>query len=72
MYLMLEKGMRGGIVWPDYKAQHKCRYFEALSVDLYKAVHKRNYYRLLCDDLAPIAWHPDRVIDWCYKKEKEE
>ena len=55
-----------------FKVIHKAKHFEALSVDLYKAVHKRNYYRLLCDDLAPIAWHPDRVIDWCFTEDEKK
>ena len=24
------------------------------------------------DELTPIAWHPDRVIDWCFDEDEDE
>ena len=24
------------------------------------------------DELAPIAWHPDRVIDWCFDEDEKK
>ena len=23
-------------------------------------------------ELLPIAWHPDRIIDWCFDKDKKD
>ena len=50
---------------------YKQRYFASLSADLYQAVHKRQYFHSLRDELAPIAWHPDRVIDWCFDEDEK-
>ena len=24
------------------------------------------------EELLPIAWHPDRVIDWCFSEDKKK
>ena len=31
----------------------------------YRRIHKSTFYRDLHDDLMPVAWHPDRFLDWC-------
>ena len=50
--------------WNDLR-HHKYKYIFSLSGDLYKVMHKRKYYKSLHTDLLPIAWHPDRYLDWC-------
>ena len=34
-------------------------------------IHKKRYYKSLCNDLLPVAWHPDRVVDWCVDEEEK-
>ena len=37
-----------------------------------KHYHKLNFYESLRDELMPIAWHHDRVMDWCLDHEERE
>ena len=50
---------------------HKSLYFESLSADIYKAVHKRRYWKSIDSDLLPVAWHPNRVVDWCFNEDEK-
>ena len=43
-----------------------------LHVDLIKAINKSKFYKGLHDDLMVTAWHPKRVVDWCYDIEEKE
>ena len=38
---------------------------EELLYESNRRIHKRTFYRDLYDDLMPVAWHPDRFLDWC-------
>ena len=33
---------------------------------------RKVFYVKIRDELAPIAWHPDRVIDWCYDEDDKK
>ena len=33
--------------------------------DMNLSFHKARYYKSLYAELLPIAWHPDRYLDWC-------
>ena len=75
---MIERGLWEGYcrfnLVDDFKflkVIHKAKHFRSLSADLYKVVHKRRYFQSLRDKLAPIVWHPDRVIDWCFDDEEK-
>ena len=50
----------------------KSLYFESLSGDLYKAVHKHLYFKFLYRELLPIAWHPNRAVDWCFTEDEKD
>ena len=39
--------------------------------ELFKYHHKRNFYRKIYEELLPVAWHPDRVYDWCFDEEEK-
>ena len=56
--------------WDELR-HHKHKYFFLLSGDLYKVMHKRKYYKSLHSDLLPIAWHPERYLDWCIDEEEK-
>ena len=27
---------------------------------------------MIKEELLPVAWHPDRVIDWCFDEEEKD
>ena len=33
---------------------------------------RKVFYVEIRDELAPIAWHPDRVFDWCFDEEEKK
>ena len=35
-------------------------------------IHKLKYYTTLRDELMHIAWHPDRVWDWCFDEDQKK
>ena len=39
--------------------------------DMNLSFHKARYYKSLYAELLPIAWHPDRVIDWCIDEDEK-
>ena len=55
-----------------YMMIHKEIYFKSLSSELYKGVHKHRYFKSIHRDLIPIAWHPDRYLDWCLDEEEKK
>ena len=40
--------------------------------DLYQYHHKCKFFKQIYSELMPIAWHPDRVIDWCIDEGEKE
>ena len=60
------------VLGDHYQALHKKKYGEALSRDLFQYHHKRQYYGDLCDELMPVAWHPDRWWDWCVPEDEKK
>ena len=53
----------------DCLVSHQKVFHESIEEELLyesnKRIHKRTFYRDLYDDLMPVAWHPDRFLDWC-------
>ena len=47
--------------------KQKVLYFE----NRLRMIHKKRYYKSLCNDSLPVAWHPDRVVDWCFDEEEK-
>ena len=43
-----------------------------INIDSYKVEHKKKFYKDLHNDLMVVAWHPKRVVDWCYDIEEQE
>ena len=41
-------------------------------IELYKVYQKRKAWKVkIKEELLPIAWHPDRVMDWCMSEDKK-
>ena len=66
-------------VTDEFKTQDMCE--EAIREDselweyagvLFSYHHKRQFGRGIRDELLPIAWHPDRVYDWCFDEEEKK
>ena len=52
---------------------HKQRLaFKKVQKELPKYFHKRQFAQKVYDELLPIAWHPDRVWDWCFDEEEKK
>ena len=49
--------------------EHKVSHITVKILNAHKHYHKSNFYKRLRDELMPIAWHPDRVWDWCFDDE---
>ena len=49
---------------------------DSLKIELFenrlKIKHKEKFYKNLHGDLIVVAWHPKRVVDWCYDIEEKE
>ena len=39
--------------------------------DINLSFHKARYYKSLYAELLPIAWHPDRYLDWCLDEDEK-
>ena len=39
--------------------------------ELFRYHHKREFSGKIYEDLLPVAWHPDRVYDWCFDEEEK-
>ena len=39
--------------------------------DMNLSFHKARYYKSIHRDLIPIAWHPDRYLDWCIDEDEK-
>ena len=52
--------------------QQRIQSFEAIHNELFQFHHKRKYFKSLDEELAPIAWHPDRYWDWCLDEEERK
>ena len=53
------------------RSKHKKKYCYMLSRDLFHYHHKREFSKRIHEELLPIAWHPDRVYDWCFDEEEK-
>ena len=40
--------------------------YDLIYHDLMRHHHRREFSRRIHDELLPIAWHPDRVFNWCF------
>ena len=40
--------------------------YDSIHQELFRHHHKCKFSRRIHDELLPIAWHPDRVFDWCF------
>ena len=45
---------------------------DIVDMQKYRQDHKRKYYKSLHNDLLPISWHPDRVIDWSFDENEKK
>ena len=45
--------------------------FDHVHHELLRYHHKRKFYRKIAEELLPVAWHPDRVYDWCFDEEEK-
>ena len=34
--------------------------------------HYNKFYRKIAKELLPIAWHPDRAVDWCFDEDEKK
>ena len=46
--------------------------FGDLHRDLLQCHHKRQFAQKIHDELLPVAWHPDRVWEWCFDEEEKQ
>ena len=53
------------------RSKHKKKYCYMLSRDLFHYHHKREFSKRIHEELLPIAWHPNRVYDWCFDEEEK-
>ena len=47
------------------------RGFSLIHDELFRYHHKREFSKRIHEELLPIAWHPDRVYDWCFDEEEK-
>ena len=45
--------------------------FGLIHDEIFSLSHKRQFSRKICEELLPVAWHPDRVYDWCFDEEEK-
>ena len=45
--------------------------FSLINDELFRYHHKREFSKRIHEELLPIAWHPDRVYDWCFDEEEK-
>ena len=45
--------------------------FSLINDELFRHHHKREFSKRIHEELLPIAWHPDRVYDWCFDEEEK-
>ena len=69
---MIEKndmicGTCNGLLEDDRGHECECEKNRVIS----QAIHKQKHFENLKNDLLPIAWHPDRVYDWCFDEEEK-
>ena len=46
--------------------------YDRVHDDLFRYHHKRKFSRRINDALRPVAWHPDRFLDWCIDEEEKK
>ena len=69
---MIEKndmicGTCNGLLEDDRGHECECEKNRVIS----QAIHKQKHFENLKNDLLPIAWHPNRVYDWCFDEEEK-
>ena len=45
--------------------------FSLINDELFRYHHKREFSKRIHEELLPIAWHPNRVYDWCFDEEEK-
>ena len=45
--------------------------YVCVNLNEHKIAHKELFFKSLRDDLLVVAWHPKRVVDWCYDIEEQ-
>ena len=45
--------------------------FSLINDELFRYHHKREFSKRIHEELLPIAWHPDRMYDWCFDEEEK-
>ena len=53
------------------RRKHKKKYGYMISRDIFRYHHKREFSKKIHEELLPVAWHPDRVYDWCFDEEEK-
>ena len=62
---VFEKDPSNFIYIPDYFiTQEICRTVGKAEIDAYKK--RKEQKALIRERILPIAWHPDRVVNWCF------
>ena len=54
-----------------FRYHHKCKFSKRVNDDLFRYHHKRKLSRRIQNDPLPVAWHPDRFLDWCVDEEEK-
>ena len=45
--------------------------FSLINDELFRHHHKREFSKKIYEELLPVAWHPNRVYDWCFDEEEK-
>ena len=65
-----------GVYLYTYERAIHNHYFKDIHNELlpnvWRRIHKRTFYKALYDELMPIAWHTNRLLDWCLDVEELE
>ena len=61
---LLMEGLKSDELYRFLKYRH-------VHEELFRYHHKRQFLRKINDELLLIAWHPDRVYDWCFDEKQK-
>ena len=64
-----EKNPRNIYHIPDYFITEEM--YKQYSVEIYDYKKRKEQKALIREQILPIAWHPDRVIDWCFDEDEK-
>ena len=45
--------------------------YDSVHHDLLRHLHQRSFAGKIYDELLPVAWHPDRFLNWCIDEEEK-